>query len=311
MALKPTKTPVTIADKGLPSQHRVNVPKAVSTVTQKDPYADRSASINTRKTRGQFRSIEFSRAILQHGYYLTWRKAVLCPCRNPKSDQVKMNCKNCDGSGIFYFDPIKVRGIMTALERNIKPYEKFGSWVEGTSMLTVEPQYRMHFMDQIQMTDSVMTHAEWIKKGNRHGTRSRLPAHTDSGRYRILRMVQALIVDENTDIVYALDEGKHYKIDENGWIVWLDDTLIPDGVVVSLLYEYHPIWIVMGHVHALRDGVVETKNPQQEVTALPVQTRVKLDFLSEINLPPPSLGPELPVDGRDPEKPPILGRPVC
>jgi hypothetical protein len=310
MAIKPTKTPVSLADRGLPSQHRVNVPKTVSTTELKDPYADLSATVNTRKTRGQFRAIEFTRAIRQHGYFLTWRKAVLCPCRNPKTDQVKMNCKNCDGSGIFYFDPIKVRGIMTALERNVKPYEKFGSWNEGTSMLTVEPQYRMHFMDQIQMTDSVMTHAEWIKKGNRHGTRTRLPKNVDSGRYRIIRMIQALVVDENTDIVYALDEGKHFKIDGDGWVEWLTND-VADGMVVSLLYEYHPIWIVMSHVHALRDVVIETKNPQPEVTSLPVQTRVKLDFLAEINIPPPSLMSDLSPDGRDPERPPILGRPVC
>jgi hypothetical protein len=263
------------------------------TVTEDDPYADRRGTINTRKTRGQFRTIEFIRAIQQHGYFLLWRKAVICPCLNPVTKQVEMNCDHCDGSGFFYFDPIETRGIMSRFERNAKTYEKFGSWVEGSAQLTVEPQYRMHYRDQIEMLDSVMTHSEVITKGDRHGLRSKLPENRDSARYRIHRMVQAVILDTDTQEITKLEEGYHYKVDVNGWVEWLaaGQTLVADETVISLLYDYHPIFMVMSHLHAFREAVLESKSPVAEVFSLPVQTTIKLDYLSDVSIPLPSMQP--------------------
>lgn len=262
------------------------------TVKEQDPYEDRRATINTRKTRGSFRTIEFIRAILQHGYYLVWRKAVICPCITGQTRQVDMNCTQCDGSGFFYFDPIEIRGIMSRLERNAKTYEKFGSWIEGTSQLTVEPQYRLSFRDQIEMLDSIMTHAEILTKDDRRAMRSVLPANCDSARYRIFRMVHAVIIDPDTGEVAKLEDGYHFKIRDEGWIEWLAaGQTIPANTTISVLYEYHPIFMVTSHLHAFRDGVIENKQSVAQVTALPVQATVKLDYLSDTASPTPSMQP--------------------
>lgn len=269
-----------------------------ATSTSPDPYQPNEAGIstrqgqdvNTRKTRAQFRQIEFQRAIMQHGYYLVWSKAVICPCINPATKQVQINCSSCDGSGFFYTDPMRIRGIMTALERNQRVFEKFGAWVEGTSNLTVEPMYRIGYRDRIEMSDSVMPFSELFQKGDRRGLRSQLPDRHDSLRFRIERITRVIWKPEGED-PQALEEGYHFEVSSDGWIHWLEagENLVLDGDYLSAVYEYHPIYLVMSHQHAVRDGIVETKVPEQAVIALPVQAVVKLDYLSDINTPLPSM----------------------
>lgn len=287
-------TPIVVTGTG-GYRRGVDVP---ATVLSPDPYAPNDAGIsqrggqdvNTRKTRAQFRQIEFQRTILQHGYYLIWTKALICPCMNETSGQARINCEDCDGSGFYYDDPIEIRGLMTSMERNSRVFEKFGAWVEGTANLTVEPQYRMGHRDRVEMRDSVMVHSEVFTKGDRRGLRSKLPDLCDSLRYRIARMTAILWKPEGTSAT-KLEEGYHFKINENGWIEWTvkGDELIDDETTLSAIYEYHPIYLVVSHPHATREATLETKVPQQTVFALPVQMLVKLDYLSDVNTPLPSM----------------------
>lgn len=287
-------TPIVVKGEG-PYTRLIDIPE---TSGVPDPYRPNDAGVsqrqgndvNTRKTRAQFRQIEFQRAILQHGYYLTWTKAMLCPCMNAATNQASINCEECDGSGFYYTDPIAIRGIMSNMERNAKQFEKFGAWIEGTSNLTVEPQYRMAHRDRVEMRDSVMVHSELFKKGERRGSRSKLPALCDSLRYRVTR-VTALLWKPPDASPTKLEEGYHYKVNSNGWIEWTTqgDELIEDGEFLSAIYEYHPIYLVVSHPHATREGTIETKVAQQQVFALPVQMLVKLDYLSDVNTPLPSM----------------------
>lgn len=287
-------TPIVVSGTGGFS-HLVDMP---ATASAPDAYAPNDAGVskrqgqdvNTRKTRAQFRQIEFQRAILQHGYYIVWTKALVCPCINSASGQAKINCEECDGSGFYYDDPIETRGIMTSLERNARQFEKFGAWVEGTATLTVEPMYRMGHRDRVEMRDSVMVHSEVFTKGDRRGLRSKLPDLCDSLRYRVAR-ITALLWKPEATAATKLEEGYHFKVNGDGWIEWLTkgEELIADGTTLSAIYEYHPIYLVMSHPHASREATLETKVPQQTVLALPVQMLVKLDYLSDVNTPLPSM----------------------
>lgn len=287
-------TPIVLKEDG-PYRRFVDVPE---TSTGPDPYQPdangistrQGQDVNTRKTRAQFRQIEFQRAILQHGYYLIWTKALLCPCINPQTNQAQINCDECDGSGFYYDDPIETRGIMTSMERSTRQFDRPGVWVEGSATLTVEPQYRMGHRDRVEMRDSVMVHSELMQKGDRRGLRSKLPDHCDSLRYRITRLT-ALIWKPEGAPATKLEEGFHFKVNENGWIEWLEkgDELIDDEEYLSAIYEYHPIYLVISHPHATREATLETKVPQQTVFSLPVQMSVQLDYLSDVNTPLPSM----------------------
>lgn len=294
MSNQKPKAPTPIVVTGTaPYQHRQAIP---ATVSEQDPYATippvrNGEAVPTNKVRTQFKPEEFARVINQHGYFVTWTKALLCPCVNPATNQASINCDTCDGSGFYYTDPIRTRAVMSSMERNQRTFEKFGSWVEGTSMCTVEPMYRLGHLDRIEMFDSVMPHSELMQKNNRRGLRAKLPDDRDSLRYRIFRMTALIFKPGSGTAPIKLEEDYHFKVDEDGWIQWLhagDDT-VPDDAWLSALYEYHPIYLVMSHPHGFRDGVLEKKAPEATVVALPIQALVKLDYLSDINTPLPSL----------------------
>jgi len=307
-------TPYVPKDITGPFRRTIDVPV---TSTQPDPYAPNTngvskrqgQDVNTRKTRAQFRQIEFQRAILQHGYFLSWTKAIICPCMNPETQQTLVNCTTCDGSGFYYLDALEVRGIMSNLERNQRVFEKFGAWAEGTSQLTVEPQYRMGYRDRVELLDAVMVHNELFQKGDRRGTRSKLPARSDSLRYRVARMTKLVVNGTGIDpacctpkmlannatpddhTLYALEEGYHFNITKDGWVEWTPqgDDFVLDEAWVSALYEYRPVYLVVSHPHATRQETLESKSPVIQPFALPVQSLVKLDFLADISSPLPSM----------------------
>ena len=285
-------TPIIVRNDG-PFQRTVDVPE---TATAPDPYATeppvrQGKIIDTRRARADWRQEEFQRAILQHGHFLVWYKALICPCQNLTTNQAEINCVKCDGSGFFFTDPLQIRGIMTSMERNQRIFEKFGAWVEGTSNLTVEPQYRVHYGDRIEMIDAVMPHSELFTKNERRGARSVLPAHTDSVRYRITRL-STLLWQNDADETIALEQGNHFEVTPEGWIHWLDEgqKLVPDGATLSVLFEYHPTYLVVSHPHATRMEVLEHMLPEKRAFAPPTQSMVKLDYLiTDLNQPPPSM----------------------
>lgn len=231
-----------------------------------------------KKNRADLRVEDFRKVIRQQGYRLTWRKAILCTCVNQESHQATLDCSVCDTSGFFYIEPIEVQGIMTNLEKRKDLYRHLGEWLEGASMVTVEPEHRLGYRDSLQMTDSVMSFNEWIIKGNRRGTRSKLPEGQDSARYRIVRVMH-LLHDVNGS-PSAVTCGIHFEVTDDGWIKWIgpgED--LKEGTVFSINYEFRPVWIVTNNPHAVRDTITGFKKPAPVAQSLPVQAAVKLDFL--------------------------------
>lgn len=237
------------------------------------------------KARVDFQADKFINAIRTKGYPVIWRKAILCPCRTEETDQPRPDCEQCDGSGFFYIEPVQIHALMTNLEKKKDIYRNLGEWLTGSSMATTEPQNRMGYRDSLEMVHSVMTFNEWIEKGNRRGVRSKLPAGKDVARYRIVNPLHLYWMEDNQ--LRLLEQGAQYRIDDNGWIEWVGTgRSIPDGTIISVNYEFHPVWIVMTHPHAVRDTLVRIKNPEQTVTPLPVQAAVKLDYLfSDVVMP--------------------------
>lgn len=276
--LKPP-SPVVPQRKTLPARTDVIPP----TVQDTDTLPSDQEIGPVDKQRSDFRSNEFYRVIRQKGYFLTWRKAVLCTCVNTETLQANMNCSSCDGSGYFYIDPLPLQALMTNFGKKDDIYQKQGHWLSGDSVATVEPQYRLGYRDSLEMRDSLMVFNEWILKGNRDGIRTNLPDNHDAARYAIVRVV-ALFVD-NGGAPLRLVEGTHYSVTENGLIRWTTagNDVAEDGVYVSIHYEFHPVWIVLSYPHALRDTVSALKRETQTVEGLPIQATVKLDYLNTAN----------------------------
>jgi hypothetical protein len=249
-----------------------------------DPLADVNADIQLDKNRADFRIVEFNRVLLQHGKRVTWRKAMLCPCLNETTGQADLVCKECDGSGYVYVDPLPIKAHMVSFEKNTRLYEKFGLWASGEVSVSVQPNYRLGYRDSIEMTDDLMNFNELIKKGNRvGGKRADLPAHIDAARYRIAQLTKALVMPKDSAGIISLEVGASLRLTDQGLIEWLPagERLVPDGSYVSVHYDYHPVWIVTSHPHAQRSDVALTGLPNEAAVALPLQASAQLDFLAE------------------------------
>jgi len=255
-----------------------------ATIGEVDPFP-KLGSLQKAKTRADFRAIEFQRVIEQHGKTVVWRKAMLCACHNETTGQAEVNCFDCEGSGYVYVDPVEIQASMLGFDRNPKIYERFGLWLDGSSSITVLPQHRLHHWDSIEMLDSIMSFGELIKKNNRRGRRSKLPDGVDSARYRIINLTKLMFKAEGGGFV-SLELGYHFEIEDNGWIKWREpgNRTVEDGTFLSVLYDFHPIWIVISHPHALRDDR-SGRTPEgkgavpDQVNALPIQALCRLDYL--------------------------------
>lgn len=231
------------------------------------------------KGRVDFKVDEFDKKIAQFGYHLVWRKALLCPCVSPETDQARIDCSICDSSGYFYIEPISVQAIMSGLESRKGIYRNLGEWLEGMSVITTKAEIRLGYRDSLASVHSVMVFNEWITKGNRKGPRVNLPVGHDVARYRILRMLHMFYeVDERPVL---LEERIDYEITEDGWIHWLPtgNQKVPDKTLLTIHYEYHPVWIVISAPHGVRDTVTKRREPAPSAKALPIQAAVKLDYL--------------------------------
>lgn len=259
------------------------------TIGEKD-YTNKS-SPNRDKTRTDFRTKEFIRKIRQKGYYVKWRKALLCPCFNAETEQVSLTCTVCDGSGYYYVDPHEIQAIITKMDSKRGIYRQPGMWLEGSANATVEPQYRIGYRDSLEMKDSIMTFNEYIQKGNRRGIRAKLPDGVDSARYRIVNMTAMVYKDVSLDTIVRLQESVHYEITDDGWIKWLyEGEKIADGTTISIHYDFHPVWIVISHPYSIRDTLSGFKTDKQTVKPLPIQGMVQLDYLIDVNEPAPVTG---------------------
>lgn len=255
-----------------------------------DPIADRNNAIPVSKTRASFRNVEFQRVIQQHGKRVRWRKAMLCPCINADSDQVALDCTDCDGSGYFYVDPLDIQAVMLAFDSKTRLYEKFGLWTSGEVGVTTHNEHRLGFRDSLEMTDDLMNFNELIKKGNRRGRRSSLDAHTDAARYRISQLTKALVKMDSG--IVALQIGYHMTLNASGHIVWTaqGEQLVADGTIVSIHYDFHPVWIVTSHPHVMRSDIDGFKKVPDEIIGLPLNASAQLDYLADTEKHLPTTG---------------------
>ena len=269
-------TPIEYADR------TADVPRTVRDTDTAGDYPARG------KTRADFKPDEFDRVLGQHGKYVVWRKALICPCLNTETQQPLLDCTDCDGSGHIYVDPLRIQALMLMFDRNTRIYEKFGMWMEGNVMVTVRPDYRVSFRDSIEMEDSLMSFNELLKKGNRRGRRSKLPDNHDSGRYRMASVTRLAYRSADDPTFTLLECGYHFEVSDEGWIRWLGpgNSLIPKDAYYSVLYDYHPVYQIVSHPHASRDDVRGTKVAKDTAYALPIQAAAKIDYLIDVNSPP-------------------------
>lgn len=241
--------------------------------------------VSKSKTRADFREEEFVRVIRQHGKRVIWRKSLLCPCFNPETEQATVDCTDCNADGYLYVQPVVIQALMMQFDEKTSIFQKFGIYQEGNVSVTVEPKYRLGYRDSLEMIDAVIPMNELLTKGNRRGRRRHLPAGHDSARFRILNV--AAIIHRANQAITALQEGIHFQVTDEGWLKWRDagHSLVPDGGVLSVHYDFHPIYMIQSWQHVTRDDTSgrKVRLGRDRIIAHPIQAMAKLDFLVDVN----------------------------
>lgn len=220
-----------------------------------------------------------SQLVDEHGYNLTWEKSQFCPCRNKDTGQPNFNCGLCSGRGYLYFDTKCIRGIVTSLaaSKAMKEAYVMGDWILGRASLTIKAEDAVSFRDRVTNNESLIRFAELF---NFKVTTLSYPQ-----RYPVVEVLIMRTIEET--FVFGTD----FTVDDDGVIQFLSTSTIlpPADTPVSVLYTCHPTWIVMEHLHIIRDVQVEAAAVGEEVVKLspfrlatatmPRQMVIELDYL--------------------------------
>jgi hypothetical protein len=197
----------------------------------------------------------FDRLVDVHGRDLWWEKSMFCPCIDLESKAPDFNCALCNGQGFLYFDRKCIKGIVTALSASkvFREGHIMGDWVIGKSALTVIASDLVSFRDRITHDQSIIT---YVAKELFVDAQLAYPQ-----RYPVV------------DVLAWRSESEVYKLGEDFTVVdgvptfTATATLPKHDEPLSILYTYHPVWIVLDHIHVVRDvSELDTSSSADEVT---------------------------------------------
>jgi hypothetical protein len=259
------------------------------------------------KLRSDFKPSEFDAAITTKGYRMYWSRAGICPClNNDQTEQADPTCPLCKGRGYYYYlpdlevkdgsrvdfygnpvelneveDGVSIFVLKTALTADVQVFEKFGEWVFGATRASVQWQNRIGYRDRLVERDSFMIWNQVVECDG--GPLIKVTGGISKAglRYPCLELISF------RSVVAEYREDRDVTITPRGELEWTASGSGPPaaGTRLSLAMTIHPVWIVMDHVHVIRDSQVEFKTTSKaevfEKGRLPIQSMLKLDFLVE------------------------------
>lgn len=105
-----------------------------------------------------FKKNDYDAAIWNQGYSVIIEKAIRCPCKSRKTDNLS-SCQNCGSSGWLFINPVKTKAIIYFQDKG----SKFKEWTEETSgnaNVTLRDIDRVSMMDRITVLDGESIHTQ-------------------------------------------------------------------------------------------------------------------------------------------------------
>jgi len=204
----------------------------------------------------------FDQQIEKHGYFLTHYRAIQCPCLDPGTGHPDPTCPYCT-QGWQYFGGVEIRGLVTSLGAEHQFAETHGMLI-GTMQLTALAESELGYHDRIVHQESVINYSELV-------TRSALA--TDKLRFDAVEIIRVVGVG---GVVYP---AANYQI-LNGRLEWVG--MGPsEGAQYAVAYKMHPSWLILSHLHIVRDTRIKFRQPVALHHRLPLQVICKLEYLWE------------------------------
>lgn len=209
---------------------------------------------------------QFDTLLDQKGYNLTWEKSSMCPCVDANG-KPRMQCVLCKGKSFFYFDPQRIKGLITGLNvlKGFSDVGEHGDWVLGKGSLTVLSENRVAFRDRITNLDSLLEFSQTIPH-------EALPSTVDKLRYPALQVTML------RTLTTRYFPGVNFQVDTDGNIAWIGARPKQDEVY-SILYTCHPVWIALDGMHQVRDTTL-LEGGNEVFRKLPRQMIINLEYLA-------------------------------
>lgn len=249
-------------------------------------------------SRADFLVDSFAFLVETKGYLLSWERASICPCRPvvTTTEQPDPNCQLCKGSGWLYFgleSPITdfsdigemdevqkkiiqqnnamvIRGVITSVQNEYNPWDRFGNWMSGSMMLTVRHENKIGYYDKITMLDSSIVYVE-VATATGDAT---LPLRYLAVGVNYLRSFERVY---KADVDFSIELGQ---------IRFYDGSVPASGTKLSIHYICHPTVVVVEHPHVIRQTTRKYKTPNPKTVrgdprGMPIQALVRYDFIPE------------------------------
>lgn len=212
--------------------------------------------------RVDFYANEFDRAIYQKGANALWEKASLCSCLDKSTRQPDFTCLACRGKGYLYFDPQKIRAVVSSISGD-KNQSPIGILDVGTTLMTTASGDHVGFRDRLTFVDFETPYSQVLEYDS-SGTKL---------KYACVELVAAHVVGKRVpdDKITLSDDKRILTIDESFGLT--------DGEQFSVLYRIQPTYIVIDIPHELRGSFVKFGNPDEEWKVLPRQFMIKREDL--------------------------------
>lgn len=260
---------------------------------------------NPRKTRADFREIEFRKLIAQKGLDLKWTQTAQCPCvagtndlnmdidyigasAPDKSIDSSFNtaCPVCDGEGKIYHSPQTIQGVVTGAEGDYIN-ARFGGYRDGVINITLNPEHLPAFGDRFELLDSVMLYQETIKDNGQNTLSLRFPIQQRelnlSTGAKTIGVTYCSYSVNNLTVQSELVEGEDFTVENHG-ITWINGRKPQNVNKFTFSYYIHPSYICVGFPNSVRDTEVIFKRQDEKHTPLPIRIQAKLEFLESSNV---------------------------
>lgn len=223
----------------------------------------------------------FDQLLTARGIRFRHHKAL--PCPNIKvldNNSHDPSCEQCDGSGIIYYAPKEIVGVLTSNSVE-KQFEYQGAWEIGSAMVTMPSEYSdgeqadFTLYDKLEVLDYTVRLWELKEYEPRPGNAQQL-------RYPIEK-VGYLITATNSEVKEFV-QGEDFNITD-GKIVWVSgktpqyDHVSDIGQTYSVSYWANPIYIVLQPMRELRVTQQMMPDGTKMAIRLPQQLVIKRDFL--------------------------------
>ena len=102
---------------------------------------------------------EFRVLIENQGYDCIYERAIMCPCLAEDSNEHRMTCQNCGGSGWLFVNPTQMRFVLTSIKLD-ETFGPEGKLDTGMMYATSTSLVKLSKMDRITVLDGETAHSE-------------------------------------------------------------------------------------------------------------------------------------------------------